>query len=284
MNGGDSAYLLAIRSATGVEVRHDLGASLSYLEQAAQSGHRQAQMELAALVGNFRLASEISSGKAVPRRNWADLRAAINVKGWLTVPQGRILSSAPRIAMVERYLSAPMCDWLIRLARPYLKRAQIFDTESGHVRDDDTRDNDAAVLEPERMDTVTGFVRARIAALADVSVTALEPTQILHYEVGQQFGAHVDFLDINTPALAANVRQHGQRAMTVLVYLNDDYLGGDTAFLDLGSSYKGRKGDALVFWNITETGEPDWRTRHVGTAPTQGVKWLLSQWIRIQTQ
>jgi len=129
---------------------------------------------------------------------------------------------------------------------------------------------------------VAGFIRSRIAALANVSVTALEPTQVLRYVVGQQFGAHVDFLDVTTPAQAVDVRQHGQRAMTVLVYLNDNYDGGDTAFPDLGLSFKGRKGDALVFWNLTEAGEPDWRTRHVGTAPTRGVKWLLSQWIRIR--
>ena len=39
--------------------------------------------------------------------------------------------------------------------------------------------------------------------------------------------------------------------------------------------------DALVFWNLTPAGEPDYRTAHIGTAPTRGEKWLFSQWIRI---
>jgi prolyl 4-hydroxylase len=67
----------------------------------------------------------------------------------------------------------------------------------------------------------------------------------------------------------------------VLVYLNEDYEGGATAFPALGRGFKGGKGDALVFWNLTPEGAPDYRTRHIGTAPTRGEKWLFSQWIRI---
>jgi hypothetical protein len=278
---GAAAYLMAVRTSAGVGVPHDLVASLSYLQQAAESGHRNAQMELAALVGNWRLTREISSGKGSRKTNWSHLRAAIDIGSWVKVPDGRILSSEPRIAAVRDYLSGPICDWLVRLGQPYLKPAEIYD-DSGDQRQDPTRDNTAAVLGTEQNDTVVGFVRSRIAALASVRVAALEPTQIMHYEVGQQFGAHVDFLDVSNVVWARDVEEHGQRALTVLIYLNEDYEGGETTFPDIGLSFKGRKGDALVFWNLTEDSAPDWRTRHVGTAPTRGVKWLLSQWIRIR--
>ena len=272
-------YRSAIFSSMGIDAPHDLGASLINLEQAAESGHRGAQTELAALVGNWRLVSELSSTKAARKVDWSRLRAAVDVAGWLRVPQGRVLSPAPCIAAVKGYLSEPMCDWLIRVGQPHLRRAEVYDDSDG-LRPDTARDNDSAVLGMEHADTLVGFVRARIAALAGVPIEALEPTQVLRYEVGQQFGVHVDFLDVSKPGQARDVEEHGQRGMTVLVYLNEDYEGGETAFPDLGLSFKGRKGDALMFWNLTESGEPDWRTRHIGTAPTRGVKWLLSQWIR----
>src|SRR6266496_1307681 len=91
----EAAHLLAVLSSTGIGVRHDLGASLIYLQQAAEGGNRSAQMELAALVGNWRLAREISSGKTPRTSNWSQLRAAIDIETWLRVPNGRILSSAP---------------------------------------------------------------------------------------------------------------------------------------------------------------------------------------------
>jgi hypothetical protein len=76
------------------------------------------------------------------------------------------------------------------------------------------------------------------------------------------------------------LRDYGQRAFTVLVYLNDDLEGGETEFLRLGLRHRGRKGDALVFRNVDAQGQPDRRTLHAGRPPTHGEKWLLSTWIR----
>jgi prolyl 4-hydroxylase len=282
-NGGsaEAAYLLAVFTAAGYGVPQDLKAALGHLQRAAEGGHRLAQTELAALVGNWRLVRDISAGKAHRTQTWADLRAAVDVAGWVRIPDGRMFTAEPRIATVKGYLSAPACDWLIALGRPSLKAAQVYDAETGDLRADSNRDNSAAQLDVERIDTFTAFVRARIAALANVSIGGLETSQVLHYRVGEQFAEHCDFLDPSNPGHARDVAVHGQRALTVLIYLNDDYEGGETAFPALGRGYKGRKGDALVFWNLTPEGAPDYRTAHIGTAPTRGEKWLFSQWVRI---
>ncbi len=279
---GEAAYLLAVLASSGLGVPQDLKASLHYLQQAAERGHRPAQTELAALVGNWRLVREISSGKIPRQDTWDRLRAAVDTEAWLSVPHGSVFSAEPRIAAVKGFISAHICDWLVRLGKPHLQQAEIYDTESGDLREDGRRSNSATGLGLARMDMVLAFVRARIAALAELPVFALETSQVLHYEVGQQFSPHHDFLDVSFPGLARKVASEGQRALTLLIYLNEDYEGGDTAFPTLGRSFKGRKGDALIFWNVTEDGAPDWRTLHVGTAPTSGEKWLFSQWIRIR--
>jgi hypothetical protein len=281
---GDAAYLLALLMASGFGVAQDLRTSLEHLQHAAELGHRRAQAELAALVGNWRLAREISSGKALPQETWGRLRAAIDIAAWLRVPAGRAFSIEPRIAAVKDFISAPACDWLIGLGRPHLKQADIYDSATGGLVLDDRRSNNAAPLKLDRIDVVLAFVRARIAALAELPVLALEDSQILHYEVGQQFSPHYDFLDVKFPALAREVARRGQRALTQLIYLNDNNEGGDTAFPVLGRAFKGRKGDALIFWNLTEDGTPDARTQHAGTAPTRGEKWLFSQWIRVRAR
>jgi hypothetical protein len=72
----------------------------------------------------------------------------------------------------------------------------------------------------------------------------------------------------------------GQRATTVLIYLNEGYEGGETEFPELDWRFKGKPGDALVFWNLTPAGEPDQRTQHAGLPPTSGEKWLYSKWVR----
>jgi hypothetical protein len=68
--------------------------------------------------------------------------------------------------------------------------------------------------------------------------------------------------------------------LTFLLSLNDDYEGGETQFPILNKLYRGRKGNALFFWNVEPDGSPDKRLLHAGLPPTSGEKWLLSQWIR----
>lgn len=279
---GEAARLLAILAASGVGMPHDLGVALRHLQQAAEHGCRPAQAELAALVGNWRLAREIVAGKALREGMPGRLRAAVDLAAWQRLPEGEVFSEAPRIAVVRGFMSTQICDWLIRLGAPHLRQAEVFDTTSGDPSEYVGRSNRSAVLTFAHADVVLLFVRSRIAALANVAVKDLEPSQVLHYEVGQEFRLHHDFFDVSLPAFAREVAERGQRALTVLVYLNDGYEGGHTAFPHLGRSFKGRQGDALVFWNVGDDGAPDWRTLHVGTAPTRGEKWLFSQWIRIR--
>ena len=262
-HSAEDEYRLAVTCASGVTVPVNLEESLRHLQAAARLGHAAAQTELATLGAKGRPAQAV-------------------VADWLRFPDPHALSMSPRIVMVMGFLPHAVCDWMMKSSGPNLKRAEIYDRKSGELRADEVRSNSAAQYLPTNLDTVFAFVRARIGALVDVPVGALETTQILHYKVGEEFGAHYDFLDLRFPGLAKDAAEHGQRAMTVLVYLNEDYAGGDTAFPVIGRSFKGKKGDSLVFWNLNEDNTPDFNTQHVGTAPTSGEKWLLSQWIRVR--
>lgn len=276
----DSAYSVAVNTAYGLDVALDLKGALPHLQLAAEQGHRVAQTELAALVGNWRLVGDISNGKALPRDTWERLRAAVDLRAWLTQPAGRALSNQPRIAMIKRFISAAACDWLVSRARPHLQRAQTYDPQSGATVADSARTNTSAEFVPGRIDTLVAFVRARIAAFTGMSPSALETSQVLHYAVGEIFAPHYDFLDPKHAGNARQVAEHGQRVLTLLIYLNDNYEDGETYFPKLDQGFKGRKGDALVFWNVTPDGAPDPLTLHMGSAPASGEKWLFSQWIR----
>ena len=98
-----------------------------------------------------------------------------------------------------------------------------------------------------------------------MQVDAMEIPYVLDYSVGQEFQPHFD---------------GQQRVLTFLVYLNDDYEGGETEFPVLGARWKGRKGEALFFWNVAPDGSLDERMLHAGLPVTRGEKWMLTQWIR----
>jgi hypothetical protein len=69
-------------------------------------------------------------------------------------------------------------------------------------------------------------------------------------------------------------------SVTFLVYLNEDYDGGETAFPDLGFAHRGRHGDGLYFVNTLPDLSPNLRMVHAGRPITRGEKWIVTQFVR----
>jgi prolyl 4-hydroxylase len=149
---------------------------------------------------------------------------------------------------------------------------------------DAMRSNTGAAYSLIDTDLVMQLIRARIAHAAGVPYTALEPTEVLHYSVNEQYRPHVDFFHPSRPNYPEEMRLRGQRIKTCLVYLNKDYDGGATDFPKLDIRFRGDAGEALVFDNVDAAGECDMSTLHAGQPVTHGEKWLLSQWIRNKAQ
>jgi len=278
---GDAEHLLAMATAEGLGARQDWEAALGHLERAAELRNGRARAELAALAGDW--TPPEGSDWSASTRNWKVLRRAVDVPSLLRSPPAQLVSPAPRIGVVERFASPELCRWLIERARPGLVRAQTIDPKTGLAHYEETiRTNSCCAFDVAHMDMVLVMLRARIARLTQLPILGFEDSQVLHYDPGEEFKPHFDFLDTAQPGHAAAVASGGQRVLTFLIYLNEGYEGGETAFPLLGWRYKGRPGDALFFYNATPDGQPDRRTLHAGTATTRGEKYLFSQWVRFR--
>ena len=96
---------------------------------------------------------------------------------------------------------------------------------------------------------------------------------LCRWDVGKELTPHIDNQDTHQYSTP-------WRTYSSLVYLNDDFAGGETNFPRIGLSHLGAKGDAVLFRNVDATGAPDHDTMHAGMPPTSGEKWVFSQWIR----
>lgn len=253
---GDALRLMAVLAALGEGGPQSWPAAWAFLTRAAAGGDvlAQAQLDILGTPGE--------------------------VDAWLAPPAGAVRFETPRVMTFEGFVAPAVCAWIIERARPRLEAARVKNPERGGANTDAYRSNTGMGFSVVDTDVVLQLVHARMAAAMGSTVANQEPTNVLHYEPGQQYRPHFDFLDPGAAHFHRELAALGQRVATFLIYLNDDFDDGETAFLKLDWSFKGRTGDALLFWNVTPDGRPDPLTLHAGTPPSRGEKWLLSKWIR----
>jgi hypothetical protein len=248
--------------------------ALDSLAIAAGRGSRSAARQLILLADN-----QYRPGAELQGRDWAEMRSRISIARQVSAPTapGRFLSQMPIVHAVPDFASAAECRWLIDAAAPRLGRAGVYNNPTGV---DPGRTNRSAAFNFAGSDLVVEIIRQRIANQLRAPLACLEMAQVLHYSVGQEFVLHCDFLD--PQAMRQELARNGQRVATALIYLNDDFEGGETSFPRLGLNHRGKTGDLLVFGNVDSAGRPDPRTQHAGCPPTEGEKWVFSQWVRNQ--
>ena len=278
LGGAYACSLVAAVMASGVLGPVNWPGAFEYLQRSAELGYASARDQLRILAD-----PDASPGQATDA-DWGALKRRIDLNAWRAPPPLRPLSSDPVIGVSERFAPPVVCAWIIAKARERLAPAQVFDVGANRPVQKTSRTNSFAGFDLIGSDLVVLLIRERAAALAGAEVQALEAPQALHYEVGQEFTPHFDFLESDVAGHVRSLDQRGQRVATVLVYLNEAFEGGETDFPLLGLKFRGRPGDALIFRNVGADGQPDRRLLHAGLAPTSGEKWLLSQWVRDKTR
>ena len=71
----------------------------------------------------------------------------------------------------------------------------------------------------------------------------IEPTQFLYYNVGGKYDLHNDSEDF----VNGNLTRVCERDVSILIYLNEDYEGGELEFPDWGVTMKPKAGTLIAF-------------------------------------
>ncbi|MFL9841026.1 2OG-Fe(II) oxygenase [Sphingomonas sp. ST-64] len=280
--GGDPASLwrLADWRVFGLYGPQDFGVAHRALAAAAERGMAQAGRARAYLTAaGIGCAPDFEGAVTMLRalddaesdRQLAMLERAPVLEDTLAAPR-TILSERPLIVRITGFASIEECDYLTAHSAAELRPALVVDPATGEGKPDPVRRSDAMSILALDEDLVIHNLNRRIAAATGTSTRQGEPLNILRYAPGQEFRRHHDAY--------AGVPGASQRILTALIWLNDDYSGGETVFTELGLRVAGRKGDALVFRNTLDDGRRDERGWHAGAPVERGEKWLASRWIR----
>jgi hypothetical protein len=257
---------LAALTAGGAYLRQDWRHALQLLGQAADAGDTAAQGQLTCL-----------QPPAAPAASWREMAERVPLHDWLQAAGQETLHE--NVRRVPELAPLRACAWLIGRAHGRLQPALVYDAVSHENRMHEMRSNTMALFDYATFDVVQFLLQARMSLTCGYPMQHFETPMVLHYAVGQQITPHFDFIDANAPDYAEQIREQGQRMITFLLYLNDDYDGGETTFPELGIVHRGTAGSGLYFINAHADLSPNRSMLHTGSPPLHGEKWIVSQFI-----
>jgi prolyl 4-hydroxylase len=276
----DALYALAGFFWCGDPVPQDLPRGRELIRRAAEAGHKVAAIAYTNLLGNgvagprdwpealVRLRREAAADPA--RARSLVLLGSMNLTEEgepMALPAAQTLSDSPAVSLYPGAFTDEECGFLIDIASPALRPSLVDDGAGQEVRRQ-VRTSEDMTIAWMIEDPAVHALNRRLAALSGTQPEQAEALLVLRYRPGQEYRPHVDW----------DGGENG-RIATALVYLNDDYQGGETLFVKTGLKVKGRKGDVLVFRSATADGAFDPLSEHAGLPVLHGTKFLASRWI-----
>lgn len=181
----------------------------------------------------------------------------------------------PMYYEIDDFLTHDECDELIRTAQERgLEPSKVYSADADN-NDPTFRISDQTWI--KQADSIT----QKVSRVSGKPTENFEELQVVKYEKGGFFTPHYDACDGDEAFCKRMTGNSGQRYMTLLMYLNDDFEGGETVFPKIDVSIKPKKGKALVFFNTDENGILIRDSLHGGNPVESGTKWICNVWVRL---
>lgn len=205
------------------------------------------------------------------------------VEHFFQVADGRNVCNGQFYMEIPDFLTHAQCDAL----RGAAQERGMVESKVGEAKtelDKNIRNSMQVWFRPEDH-PVADFIRGKVMHVLKSSELAhcfgkvfVEDIQVVKYNTQGKYDPHFDTTecgaDVGVECTAT------PRIATVLIYLNDDFMGGETRFPNLGFSVKPKKGKAVLFWVVDpSSGFVYKETLHGGDPVSVGEKWIATQWI-----
>lgn len=174
------------------------------------------------------------------------------------------------------FLQPHECLYFINQKLSELHPSTVCDNKDGSSVLDSCRTSSGSFFNNPH-DPIYSYLISKIAVFTRINSSRFEHVQILRYEPKQEYKPHHDFFQ---PNQVKQLQRGGQRIRTVLIYLSDVDLGGETYFPHLSLVIKPRMGRMVTWRNTDENINPFDISLHAGLPVLQGVKFVLTCWIR----
>ena len=181
------------------------------------------------------------------------------------------------IQEIPNFLSDEECDTIIELAKDRLFTSKVYNGN------DDNLDNSIRISEQcwlqDHIHPTIQKISDKSADITNTKDNMQEELQVVSYGPGGFFKPHYDSC-YGDEDYCNRLDSNGYRLATVLIYLNDNFEGGETVFPNINKSVKPVKGKAVLFYNSTIDGKVIHESFHGGNPVKNGNKYICNKWIK----
>lgn len=154
-----------------------------------------------------------------------------------------------------------------------------YGESNGNHLDASHRKSKQAWLKDDDGDVVVKMSRFT-AEVTGFPMSHQESLQVAMYEHQGKFNEHYDACVDTDPASCEKMNKGaGERRATLLVYLNTDFEGGETEFVNLGLRIKPEVGKGILFWSTDDNEVIIHESKHRGNPVRNGEKWICTKWV-----
>lgn len=169
-------------------------------------------------------------------------------------------------------------QYILQKARPLFSESTIVSGTDYSIRKSET-----AWL--RKTDPVIASIAKRVCSMVDLPFENAEDMQVVRYDVDGYYNEHHDSCCDDHPNCVEFESRGGQRMVTMIIYLNDDFEGGGTIFPHLKREYRPETNKGLLFYPMQRDGEHGKKKAHpkalhAGLPVTRGQKCIANIWIR----
>jgi prolyl 4-hydroxylase len=132
-----------------------------------------------------------------------------------------------------------------------------------------------------KQDPVIKKIISRVCDKCNLPFKNAEHLQVVKYDPSGYYRQHHDTVNKDESESRKFFGHGGHRVVTMLIYLNDDFEGGETAFLNLRKKIKPPKYGGILFYSLDKKRElchP--LSLHEGKTVLSGNKYVANIWLR----
>ena len=176
--------------------------------------------------------------------------------------------------VIENIITNEECNYILDKSKDLFRESSILSGKDTTIRKSYT-------CWLEKNDPVIKKILNRVCSKLKQKFENCEDLQIVKYDENGYYREHHDSCCDDNEHCKEFIKRGGQRKITIVIYLNDDFEEGTTYFPKLDKHYKAPKNGGLLFYSLSKKRNichP--KALHTGTDVKKGQKYIANIWIR----